>query len=435
MNGLISRLTSGMDAGTAAQYGKLFSRVYPATNRPPVITLDDIPYQLNYIENKRVFKPSTHIGQRKLFDNELKFITENIPNVIEPRDITHRVYVVYAGAAPSNHTGLLSDLVNGGDINDGNVEIVFILVDPNAFDIFDKKPVYLWKKSDSAITPDSAEIMLKRAVDGNERIYIINDLFTPMLAHAIVKIIGNVYFISDIRTNISDGRRNPDSLDILWNLSQQYNWMNIMKPVMSMLKFRHPFYVEDPEVFNELSKQSPYKDDFDISKQLGIDFVENFKTKKLVYWNGIVDLQPFPGLSSTETRLVTPARELNDWGTPEVYENKLFYYNNIERCYGHHINENADKKLGFDHCNDCAIENYIWKKYVAKYPNTAKRMGPDITDLVAKLSKNTRRSLLRDNHGIRFGFFPTNELYTMIETHFNNPTSKPQFSAIRNKKY
>lgn len=406
MNKIIEGLSNRMSEELKVKFTELFKKISLSKDLPPVVTLDDIKYKLPYEYDTRVFKPSTHIGQRKLFLTELQFLTDEI----EPT--THAI-VVYAGAAPSNHTGYLSQLFPN---------VKFILVDPNPFDVYEANPVMLKKLDD----PDakSAEELIQLAVNGTEKIYIINDLFTLDLAYAVAKFAPSHYFISDIRTNVAEGTEQPDSLDILWNLSQQYNWMTIMKPKSSMLKFRHPFYNDDPNVFRRKCKEAPYVFDFELAKKNGIDFVENFETRKLVYWDGKVNIQAWPGPSSTESRLITDSTKIRDWGTPSDYEDKYFYYNSIERCYGLHYNNNADRKLGFDYCNDCALENLLWNNYMQKYSAVVKEMGATVKSLVHKLSQITRRHLIRENHGHFFGPYPYQQLQRIIDLHNKDPNGK-----------
>lgn len=409
MQQLIDRLTAHLDKKLKAEFAQYFPQVYSAINLPVVVTLDDIKNKLHYVDGVRIFRTSTHIGQRKLFLSELQFLTGTTQSGQQS------MICVYAGAAPSNHTGYLSSLFPN---------VKFILVDPNPFDVFEAKPIVLQSSNDPPVDDLRAKELIQKALDGRDRIYIINDLFTINIARAIAELIPEVYFISDIRTNVGVGEDKPDVTDILWNLSQQYNWMKIMNPKMSMLKFRHPFYQEDPAIFARKVNEQPYKADFDMSKEFGLDFAENYKTKKLVYWDGTINIQAFPGPSSTETRLITDAKSLRDWGTHYDYEDRLFYYNNIERCYGHHVNDNADPKLGFDHCNDCALENLLWKNYISSIIGD-QRTRPTVQSFVSKLSKITHRHLIRENHGRFFGAkYPLQRLLRVAEQHAANPRNK-----------
>ena len=164
-----------------------------------------------------------------------------------------------------------------------------------------------------------------------------------------------------------------------------------------MLKFRHPFYQDMKPNFRKISEQLPYAKDFEVSKKYGIDFVTDAENKKLTYLTGITYIQPWAGIFSTEARHVTDSFDIQEHITLNEYEDKFYYYNNIERCYVKHQNDNADRSLGFDHCNDCALENYIWKQYIEKYRSTL-----NVKNLVKKLSAVTKRTLLREDHGHLF---------------------------------
>lgn len=416
MQSVVDVMAVRMSTELKSTFTPLMKRAMLSPPVDPLVVFDDITDSLPYQDGTSMFKTSTHIGQRKLFLSELQFLTNEIP-AGEPAT------VVYAGAAPSNHTGFLSDLFP---------HIKFILVDPNAFDIYGAKPIVLQPIDGPEMNIQRARDLIEHAHRGNDKLYIINDLFTLDLANAIAEIIPYNYFISDIRTNTIDSGE-PDSLDILWNLSQQYNWMCIMDPVRSMLKFRHPFYNDNPKVFMEKCMLSPYVDDFELSRAYGIDFVENFKTRELVYWNGTINLQAWCGSSSTEARLVTDCREIKNWGTSQEYEDRYFYYNTIERCYRPHKNRNANPSIGFDHCNDCALENHVWVNYLDAYPHMAPHGG--VCELVAKLSHNTHRPLSRGDHGAFFKMYPTRLLFDAAQEHNRALTSKqqPQRSLINPK--
>lgn len=387
LDNIINKLTQYIKTPVFKEtYTKHIKAALSTKDAKPIVTLDDIDTELKYTESTNTYKPNPHIGQRKLFLNEIQLFTNKVPE-------NKNVYCIYAGAAPSNHTGYLAKLFPN---------IKFILIDPNPFEVREAKPIFLHNKDDPHITHDRAESLIKEAIDGDSQIYIINDLFTVELADTFHKLMkrDEMIFISDIRTNsIDDGF--PDVLDILWNLAQQYVWIKKMGPSWSMLKFRHPFYGEDPKIFINNVNKMPYKFDFEESNKLGIDFIENWKLKKLVYFKGEVYIQPWPGRSSTETRLVTDGTVLHDWGSPETYENKLFYYNQISRPWVHHYNPNANEEIGFDYCNDCSLENNIWEEYMKRYPRASK-IYPKVIDYVNKLSQITKRNLLRCGHGYRF---------------------------------
>jgi hypothetical protein len=405
MHRIIAALTDRASPAFREKFTEKFTQIYTKRDLPPVVSIDDISETMPYDGRVDIFRTAYHIGQRKLFLSEVSFLAENVPEGVS-------AVCVYAGAAPSNHTGYLSELFPG---------VKFILVDPNPFDVREANPVFLRRSDGPVVTQDLAREYIATALAGDARIYIINDLFTLDISKALAELVphDDLFFISDIRTNVSGGEAPPDTTDILWNLSQQYNWMCAMKPKMSMLKFRHPFYNESAEIFERQCQESPYKEDFDLSRANGIDFVANGKERRLIYWAGSVRIQAFPGRSSTETRLITPGTDLFDYGTPQAYEDKLFYYNTVERCYGRHKNANANRELGFDYCGDCALENYIWEQYVAAYPTTS--ANRDIAGLVKKLSQITYRDLKNRNHGYLFEPLPLAPLLDAIMRHNNNP--------------
>lgn len=378
------------------------------THAEPRVTLDDIPGEISYVPGTNLFRTSRHIGQRKLFLSELQFgcdIMEDAPGGEDP-------VVIYAGAAPGNHTGFLSKLFP---------RFRFILVDPNPFRIVGVRPVYL-RTETTAVMYDEGVEMIRRALvdDTGARVFIIAGLFTHDLARATRDVAGDraVYFISDIRTNVTGGEADPDTADILWNSAQQLNWTLEMKPRLSMFKFRHPFYVEDPKYLDKIASIPYIAEEFERALQNGVDFIANARERRLEFFDGEVRLQAFAGPSSTETRLVTDGTRIVDWGTPEEYENRFFYFNNVDRPWVAHRNENADLSIGFDHCNDCALENSLWKRYLASQDGRTRtavarllRMPHlSVRALVVHLSQITSRSLVGDHHGRGYSWAELTEL-------------------------
>lgn len=398
------------------------------------VTLDDIPDKIKYTPSMKFFRTTTHIGQRKLFLSELQFLNDVVREVKNSADPTQTPIVVYAGAAPGDHDGYLSDLFP---------RVKFILVDPNPFKIVGANPVYLRRTTD-AVGYDEAVPMLKRAIEGKDRIYIIAGLFTNDLAKAIHDTIKlPTYFISDIRTNVTDGQSFPDTADIMWNSAQQFNWIVAMKPIKSMLKFRHPFYEESSEIMENTLKIPYIAAEFELAKKNGIDFIENARRKHLVFFSGEVRIQAFAGNSSTETRLVTDGKNIVDWGTPSEYEDKFFYFNAITRPYVRHRNPNVDFNLGFDYCNDCALENKFWEDYLENTPGDtlncvarvirAKGPAPTVRELVAHLSRITSRSLIRGDHGRDMTW--ADLIQSVREYHNREPEKPRQFVITRFKDY
>jgi len=143
-----------------------------------------------------------------------------------------------------------------------------------------------------------------------------------------------------------------------------------------------------------------YNSDFALSLLGGIDFVNDYAENKLVFLQGKINIQAWAPITSTETRLIIDSNnnfKTKDYGNFNDYEDRFYYYNNIERSFGLHINDNHDHTLGFDLCADCSLENKLWKNYLSKYKSNL-----TVKELVIKLSQNTKRSLLKDNHGKLF---------------------------------
>jgi cap2 methyltransferase len=406
------RITGGNDSmidvarelgkNLASCYVELFMNSVANDKSPALLTLDQIPQTLMYEEKEGIFRTSYHIGQRKLALSEIIFICDNI----SPEDAP---MIIYAGAAPSNHLPILLLMFP---------KIRWILVDPNPFNLRHYKPTYIHTKAasrDNPITQLRAHELLGLVKSSADPVSIINDLFTMEIARAAHEIFPGAYFISDIRTN-TDDRGIPDSIDILWNLSQQYNWITTMKPKMSLLKFRHPFYIGADDKFYELAVQEPYKTDFALSKSYGLDFMENYRNgKKLQYFAGTIYLQMWPGPSSTETRLSTNGLELTVYDRHE-YDDKLFYYNNINRCFTLHDNPNADRRLGFDLCNDCAAENAVWSRYIDKWHRHVKVKS--VKEYVKLMSDYSSGRILKyQSHGTLFSKDDIIALLPAIKAH------------------
>lgn len=357
------------------------------TKYKPIIRFNDIKQKLRYHSDNKIFKPTIHIGQRKLFLSELQFLTEYGNN-----------NCLYAGSAPGNKTYLLSRLFPN---------IKFILIDPNKFDIkiennkshrsikhqdiihlYYEYPtnsnIYNDNKKITTYTNKEKEILKKFILNSTYKIFIIEDYMNDLYAELFKNM--DLSFISDIRTNINDNYGSPSDLDIYWNYSMMYNWMNILKPICSMIKFRH-IYLPD----TGLNNIKPYMAEFNTSKQFGLDIVKDMQNNTLHFSKGTLYIQAWAGQISTEMRLWINQKDINriiKYDNKEI-EDKMFYFYTINRGYCYHFNESVSKKLGFCNCNDCALENIIWKNYIIKY----KIKDKSIHDFIRELDIITNRPL------------------------------------------
>lgn len=300
----------------------------------PIRTLDDINDTAEF--DNTIETNSLHIGQRKLFLVELKFLIQFLSTKED------KCLVVYAGSAPSIHTPHLHEYFPN---------VKFILVDPAKF----YKPLRKYIKT---------EIAMEEFIKSDDKFLVINEFFNDQVAELIKKLYSNLgadriaklplYFWSDIRLETDDA-------SILLNSAMQLNWIAIINPVASMLKFREPFHRdEDKESFD--TNIEKYSNDMGTAKKY-IDFVSDYKNNKFIYFEGDIWIQPWAPKLSTETRLVF--KGFPKFKSYPKYRGKLWYYNTILRQQIYH-NPLSNKDYGFDHCNDCALEYDILNSYDKK---------------------------------------------------------------------
>jgi hypothetical protein len=371
-------------------------------NEPPLMKLSDIP------DSKMRFTPSfycksgLHIGQRKLFLSELQFLSNFYPKL--KNNEIH--YVVYAGAAPANHTYYLASFFSN---------IKLILIDPAKFemnlsnvfhyeiDASSRGFKYLTSKYYKNFPSEPQMNWIKIIRESSARIFMIEDYMSDELA-ALFKELDPI-FISDIRTNNNEDGEFPSDLDFVWNMAMQYNWINIMRPKGYMLKFRAPFYEK-----KNIIPLDNHVSTFTLSKKYGIDFIHDYNAKKFRYLDGEIYLQAFCGRKSSESRLChfSKTLKIREYDYKD-YENKFFLYNTVERVFVHRMNKLSNPAFSFDHCNDCAIEANIWETY---YRNVRKI---NIYKCINTLNNVTERTLGMNAHG---GFFTPNKEYILERVNY-----------------
>lgn len=287
-----------------------------------------LKYERRGWEKKKTIR---HWGQRKLLLSEMLFLTRW-------GDLSKKI--VYAGAAPGCHITFLSLLFPTHK---------FILVDPNPFKI-----------------PE------------NENIQIINGYFTDELAATFKE--ENVLFISDIRT--ADWRQMDPAQNeefIIKDNNSQINWIQLMQPAKSMLKFR-----------------CPYAD------------VVRGKTKM---YRGDIILQVWPPASSSETRLIVDdILEIVEYDNLE-YEEQLFYHNNINRYKKY---QQPVKGEGLDDNFDSSAEVIIIAEFLEKFPEYCR--GDNILDSISKFSYQISRQITDSKR--------------TLATRMTNPENRRQFPQI-----
>lgn len=276
---------------------------------PEVYTLDEHYWDLQQCEqtpylyhiDRTVFK-SEHWGQRKLFLTELYFLTKygHLSNI-----------VVYAGAAPGQSKKYLSELFPNH---------IFYLYDPADFKVKASETRKLFNQ------------------------YFTNDTAKEWRGK-------NVLFITDIRSsNIESAKTVYEHSTIVEeNMKWQEEWINIMQPAMSMIKFRLPW--------------------------------TDGTTK---YFDGEIMIQPWAPLRSTETRLITDAKSYRNWDNRE-YERKCAWHNEIQRNRRYKTIDNCRELW------DVAAEVELFKYY---YNHWCKRVPSDkeIIESMYNISKSCDQS-------------------------------------------
>jgi alkylated DNA repair dioxygenase AlkB len=427
----------------AQDYAEAFEKVVSSTPIPAVHTLDQIGGKLKYRPNQKFKASSYHNGQRKLFDVELKFLTR----FYEP---DQDVFVVYAGSSPGLHMWKLHERFP---------QVTFLMVDPTpcairvhpntnshlhsatahpgivylSSAVKDDKLVWSIEKTvvghngyqDTTYTPkitprkkvgegmtteDAAFCFFRQAAKG--KLCILEQPFTTQLAKIIQeaaekKSVKNLYFWSDVRTNL-DNTDHPGDMDIIWNLAQQYNWVHTLKPSAYMLKFRVPYWNSmKPEEVLSKTMMPPYSDDLLLCTERGLDF----SLEDMPYMSGEIWLQPFGRIMTGETRLVGTWQDAQTIATYNIhdYEDIMFYHKKLERPFQLHENPYTDPEGGYDMCGDCSLEASIWQEYKTKVDPDL-----DIDSAVRSLGEYTRSDLFKCGHG-----------------HLFEPFSKTKYEALQ----
>jgi hypothetical protein len=276
--------------------------------------IDNIPYIANWSDS---VIPNTvvHWGQLKLFLGTLQFLTKYVDPYMP------EVHIVYAGSAPGFNISILT--------------IMF----PNVF----------WYLIDPNFQTEYKDTSLKQNPNVKE---IIADFFTNETAKKYQKKFKKTkgfFFISDIRIS------STDEIHIFNDNKMQKDWIDIMKPEFSLLKFRIP----------------RIKDSYE-------------------YFEGDIYIQCFAPPSSTETRLVVKRDATLTNYNFNVYDGRLFYFNKRLRCsyYPH----NYSYRNFTDHCHDCfnmflILEEYR-EKYKDIYTETSLTMDFLLDGIISTLLKN-----------------------------------------------
>jgi hypothetical protein len=274
-----------------------------------LINLQDIPLNIKYRQTPQTdkiyskFVTNIHRGQLKLLLCEIFYLTKiHKLEIVKPDSI-----VVYVGAGPGHHLLKLIELFPN---------FKYHLYDTR----FDEK------------LKELSNVKLHLRFFTREDCEQYKDK--------------NIIFISDIRhPSMGDyGEPSPKQNPIIIrDQKMQKEWVNIIKPYASLLKFRLPWLTDD----------QPYN-----------------------YLNGQVFVQPYAPRNSTETRLLVTDPTSEKTYSCSEYENKMFFVNKVLRYkYAHRDNKPHDK-TNYDYSYGLYICEYYAD--VLGYKIDSKKMFNDL---------------------------------------------------------
>lgn len=251
-----------------------------------------------------------HLGQRKLLISEIEFITlyGNLSKKI-----------LYIGAGPGIHIPYLSSLFPTHK---------FILWDP----VFSNKKMENENIKMFNIRIENIKKFEENIAkfDRSNFIEIHTKIFTDKDAELYTN--DNFLFISDIRTISNIEEIDIKNKDVEENMRLQEKWVEIIKPTMSMLKFKLPFSeINKKKIFTE------YK-----------------------YLDGDLYIQAW-SKHSNETRLITDGKFKKCYN-PYIYEKNMLFFQKIAR--ESYYDNDIENSYEYDHCYDCTREIEVLNKYI-----------------------------------------------------------------------
>lgn len=250
------------------------------------------------------FKPQTniHIGQRKLLLSEIQLLTEWYD-----KNNGHPI-LLYVGAAPGTHLILLSYMFPN---------VFFILYDGAKFDPELKKYPNIYE------------------IHEGQQGFVTTDLVKSLKPKLENK---NLLFVSDIR--LGEENENKFEAGVTRDMKLQEDWMEILKPKMSLLKFRMSYHMKHGD--------------------------------KLEYTNGKILYGIWPKPTSGETRLLVTRQDIGKKRSYDYkdYEESMFFHNKYQRPYCYADILPALKKYIYSTennvycpCYDCVAELMVLLKY------------------------------------------------------------------------
>lgn len=289
--------------------------------------LDISKHSCYYEKYDKTFKSTNmHLGQRKLLLSEIQLLTEYY------RTYSEDPILVYIGSATGSHLLILNKLFP---------KVKFILYDGARFDSRLKlfPAIFEIHEGPSGFVTPQTCIDLKPRLEGKP-----------------------VIFVSDIRLDDAD----PDHFEknVIHDMELQKKCVQILNPLMSLLKFRLPY-----------NQKAGYK---------------------MEYLKGVIYYGIWAPPLSGETRLLV--RQEDNYKTIKYdfdkYESRLFFHNRYVRpyCFNTKFNKYINSKDNeYCPCYDCIAELNIFDDY-------AKLKGIPLDDMM----KNYRKVINYYKTSIRF---------------------------------
>lgn len=399
---------------TDYDYLKIMIKRIEGKTLVPIYEYDQLD-SIKYPGQTPVLKMGCHNGQRKLLLTEIEFFSKS-PN-----------FIIYIGSAPNEHMPILLEMFP---------TYKFLLIDPN-YHTFDSDYKYVYmnvdvigqrtvknvkrdldgrdqrrynnakrllnvkflngsthnvvdnKKDDMDNIKKNVDYktIISSLLDGNDRIYIIQDYMTPELARRLTLSLKHAKnpefgFVSDIRTNMFNPK-GPVDIDYIWNDGLQLIFLKTMKPTVSMLKFHPPLRYPDDTSVKDFAEGKLKNDiisaDLEyIKKEYGLDVIKGYQMDKHMYLsNTTIYLQAWAPKSSTESRLIITSEDIdkplinydyNEWLDKYTYLKYIrgYAYFDHYKYFSHIPSANISK---LDGCFDCMLETIILSDYLMESSN------------------------------------------------------------------
>mmetsp|Transcript_96901 Transcript_96901/g.273906 ORF Transcript_96901/g.273906 Transcript_96901/m.273906 type:complete len:445 (-) Transcript_96901:46-1380(-) len=308
--------------------------------------------RMPYVRRADGERSSCHWGQLKLFESELKCLTDGgyVARSPEAADAAVSPLVIYVGAAPGRHLPALARRLP---------RCRFELYDPAEF--------------------DPALLEFAASDEASGRVSIVRGFFDEARLKSVAERQegSSVILFSDIRT------ADPSQMDyeevervIERDMARQRAWVEALRPSVSMLKFRLPW---GPGTSR--------------------------------YLHGRVLVQAFAPCTSTETRLIV-TREAIDFGDKdydqEEYEQRLMHHNTVGRARLHRLGDvptvGPDVVPGLDQCYDCAALVATVRRYLAARNGIRSKLVSgaqvvsEVSAIISELGGDSGRNLATPYH-------------------------------------